>query len=124
MLIPLDPPATVAVAKVPRAGGQAAGFVTSKDMMHPEVATGQPMVVPVSLLPVTLIKIRSVAPLMDSVTGEHPTLAVVTCGPGTGKPITPAVIGICHTVAALTPGTGTDETPQTYKFPVPSVELK
>jgi len=45
MMIPLVPnvPVTPAVAAVPVVVPQVAGFVMSKDMMHPVVANGQPM---------------------------------------------------------------------------------
>jgi hypothetical protein len=121
MITPLDPPATDAVAAVAVAVPQIAGFVMSKDMMHP-VFRGQPMGAAVWPLAATLRKILSVAPFMNSVTGEHSALAVAICGPSTGVPSTPAVTGICHTVVAVV--APTRELAQTYRFPVPLAELK
>ena len=119
MMTPLAPPATDAVAEV-AAVVQGAGFVMSKDIIHP-VFVGQPIGAVVWPLAATLTKIRSVVPSSNSVIGEHSALAVVSCGPAVGVPITPAVIGICQIVGAVPPPA--PEVPQTYKFPVPLAEL-
>lgn len=79
-MIPLDPPATDAVAEVAVVVAQVAGFVMSKDIMHP-VFVGQPMGAAVCPLAATLTKILSVAPSRNSVIGEHAALAVAICGP-------------------------------------------
>jgi len=108
-MIPLVPPAAGAVAEV-AVVAQVAGFVMSKDMMHP-VFVGHPIGAVVRPLATTLTKILSVAPFMNSVMGEHSALAVAICGPCTGVPSTPAVTGICQTVVAVV--APTKELPQT-----------
>jgi hypothetical protein len=119
-MMPLAPPATDAVAEVAVPVPQVAGFVMSKDMMHP-VFEGHPIGAAVWPLATTLTKILSVAPFMNSVTGEHSALAVAICGPCTGVPSTPAVTGICHTEVTGAPAT--KSLLQAYKFPVPLAEL-
>jgi hypothetical protein len=120
-MIPLVPPAADAVAAVAVPVPQVAGFVMSKDMIHP-VFVRQPIGAAVWPLATTLTKTLSVAPFMNSVTGEHSALAVAICGPCTGVPSAPAVTGICQTVVAVV--APTKELLHTYRFPVPLVELK
>ena len=121
-MTPLAPPATDAVAEVAVPVPQVAGFVMSNDMMHP-VFDGQPMGAAVWPLAATLTKSLSVVPFWNSVIGEHSALAVVSDGPCTGVPITPAVIGICQIVGAVPAAPAAPEVPQTYRFPVPLAEL-
>src|SRR5580692_669581 len=104
MMTPLVPPAAAAVVV------QVAGFVMSKDMIHP-VFVGQPIGTVVRPLATTLTKILSVVPSSNSVIGEHSALAVAICGPCTAVPSTPAVTGICQTVVAVV--APTKELPQT-----------
>jgi hypothetical protein len=120
MMTPLAPPVTDAAAAVAVVVPQPIPVVMSKDMMQP-VAAGQSICALVRALAATLTKILSVAPSKNSVIGEHAALAVVSCGPCTGVPIAPAVIGICQIVGTALPPPA--EVPQTYRFPVPSTEL-
>ena len=120
--MPLVPLAAAAVAEVPVATPHPVVIVMSKDMMQPPDGAGQPItapppLVPVIALPVTLRNIRSVAPLLNSVIPEHAALAVVSIGPATGAPKTPAVTGIRQIVGSPA------FVPQTYMFPVPVPEL-
>jgi hypothetical protein len=73
-MTPLVPPATAAVAEAVVVV-QVAGFVMSKDMMHP-VFVGHPIGAAVWPLATTLTKTLSVAPFINSVIGEHSALAV------------------------------------------------
>src|SRR5271167_2401344 len=120
MMTPLAPPATAAVAEVVFPVPQPAALVMSKDMMHP-VFVGQFICAFVWPLAATLTKSLSVVPFRNSVIGEHSALAVVSCGPCTGVPITPAVIGICHKEVRVAPACVA--VLQTYRFPVPLAEL-
>src|SRR5580700_2423452 len=115
MIMALVPSVTSAVAAVLFVVPHVAGLVMSNDMMQP-ATNGQPMGTPVTAFPVTLRNIRSVVPFRNSVIGEQVPSAVVSAGPRTGVPITPAVIGICH--SALTKPL----VPHAYKFPVPPEE--
>ena len=116
MTIPLLPLVTEAVAEVGVVANNA--LLTGNDIMQPE-ANGQLMVPAVMALPATLKNIRSllVPVLLNSVTGEQPTLAVVSAGPRNGVPITLLVIGIPH--SALT----VPLVLHTYKFPEAPEEL-
>src|SRR5882762_9620772 len=98
----LAPPVTTARPAVEVPAVIAAPAVTSKDMTHP-LAPAQPVLA--AALFTTLMKIQSFAGaalgLYTSTTGEHEvplTTAVVRAGPGTGTPIVPVDMGICHSV--------------------------
>jgi hypothetical protein len=89
-------------------------------MMQPVVFDGQLMVATVvTALFVTLKNMWSVLPLLNSVIGEQPTLAVVSVGPTVGVVLTNELplIGIGHN--ALTPLLVL----HAYKFPVSVPEL-
>lgn len=114
MMMPLVPPATFVVAAGLVNVPHVKGLVMSNDMMQP-VPVVQLIGAAVSAFPATLRNIRSVLPLRNSVIGEQVDMAVVREGPRMGVPMTPLVIGICH--SALT----VPLVPQAYKFPVPPV---
>lgn len=125
-MIPLVPPATDAVAVVARPAPHDEELVMSNAITQPVALEGQLMAALVSARPATLRKIESVPlgldalvmfGLKNSVTGEQAVSAVVIVGPGTGVPMAPETIGICH--SAVSP----PFVPQTYKLPVLLAEL-
>jgi len=114
MTMPLVPPVSDAVADV--SDDPVKALLMLKDMMQPEPLDGQLMGEAVTGLAVTLKKILSVLPLLNSVIGEQLARLVVRVGPSTGVPIVPALIGITQ-IAFTVP-----VVPHAYKFPVPLAE--
>ena len=113
--MPLVPPVSDALAEVPDAPVNK--LSTRKDMTQPEPA-GQLIGAAVTGLPVTLTKILSLLPLLNSVIGEQEDRAVVIVGPRTvAVSMTPVSIAVYHIALNVLPATVW--VPHAYKNPLP-----